>query len=182
MPCCIRVERTAPHKRNMVARRRRLIPRVMQCPRQEYVWMESKRFNAGPANLAGAGPVAETGTCGPRSCGEGGVVLQIVPRRPRPRRMSPCGRAVRRVAWPRRPPGIAPFSPCRRSALFRARRVRLARRDQHSGRCHGPHRLRQPCRLRRPVKPREPSGQIGVTQPQGRLGGIGEVLLHDGKT
>ena len=98
----------------------------------------------------------------------------------------PCGRAVRRVAWPRRPPGIAPFSPCRRSALFRARPVRLARRDQPSGRRDGPHRLRQPCRLRRPIEPREPSGQIGVTPPQrlqqGRLGGIGEFLLHDGKT
>ena len=30
-------KRTAPRKRNMVAWRRRLIPRVMQCPRQQYV-------------------------------------------------------------------------------------------------------------------------------------------------
>jgi hypothetical protein len=54
-------KRAAPRKRNMVAWRRRLIPRVMQCPRQEYVWMESKRFNAGACEMPGADPVAETG-------------------------------------------------------------------------------------------------------------------------
>ena len=31
---------TAPRKRNMVAWRHRPIPRVMQCPRQDYVWPE----------------------------------------------------------------------------------------------------------------------------------------------
>jgi len=30
----------APLKRNMVAWRRWLIPRVMQCPRQSWVWLE----------------------------------------------------------------------------------------------------------------------------------------------
>jgi hypothetical protein len=90
--------------------------------------MESKRFNAGPTNLA------------------------------------------RREALP----------------LFRARRVRLTRRDQRSGRGQGPHRIRQPRRLRRAVEPQQPGGQIGITPPQRlqqrRLGGIGEFLLHDGNT
>src|SRR5438876_3676785 len=34
---------TAPRKRSMVAWRRRLIPRVMQCPRHEYVGPELKK-------------------------------------------------------------------------------------------------------------------------------------------
>jgi hypothetical protein len=75
------------------------------------------------------------------------------------------------------------LAPAKCLRLVRARRVRLARRDQRSGRRQGPHRLRQPCRLRRAIEPQQPGGQIGVTPPQRlqqrRLGGIGEFLLHD---
>ena len=48
VPCCIRAQRTAPHKRSMLAWRRRLIPRVMQCPRQLYVWAALKKVQRFP--------------------------------------------------------------------------------------------------------------------------------------
>ena len=63
----------------MVAWRRRLNPRVVQCPRQGFVWTERKRFNAPRDELPGHLP-AETGPCGKRICSSrAGAVLQISP-------------------------------------------------------------------------------------------------------
>ena len=87
MRCRIGGERAAPRKRSMVAWRRRLIPRVMQCPRQEYVWVALKRFNAFQANTD-----AETKHVPPPYLFDGGVVLQIIPRRRRPRPHGPMRR------------------------------------------------------------------------------------------
>src|SRR3954465_8764012 len=60
LPLTLPLKSTAPRKRSMVAWRRRPNPRVMQCPRQGFVWREGKRLNAAemnsPANLH-----AETG-------------------------------------------------------------------------------------------------------------------------
>ena len=52
-----------------------------------------KRFNAFRANTD-----AETKCLPPPYLFDGGVVLQIIPRRRRPRRMAPCGGAVLRGA------------------------------------------------------------------------------------
>lgn len=68
--------------------------------------------------------------------------------------------------------------------LFRARRMRLPRRDMRSRRRFGANRLRQSCRLRRPVETREPGGEIRIA-PLKRLQKrffsccVGKVLLHD---
>ena len=50
MPCRIRPERAAPRKRSMVAWRCRLIPRVMQYPRQEYVSAAAKKVQRSRGN------------------------------------------------------------------------------------------------------------------------------------
>ncbi len=61
-------------------------------------------------------------------------------------------------------------------ALFRAGRVRLARRHQPPGRNFRSYRFRQPCRLRHPIEPQQPGSQITVAPLQGLqqrfLGGI----------
>ena len=70
--------------------------------------------------------------------------------------------------------------------LFRARRVRLARRHQNAGPDFRPHRLRQPRRFRQSIEPQQPPGEVAITPlqrlQQGFLGGIGKLVLHDGKS
>jgi len=50
-----------------------------QCPRQKFVGMECKRFNAGRRKFPWSKSGAETRPCGRRIWCEGGVVLQISP-------------------------------------------------------------------------------------------------------
>jgi hypothetical protein len=91
----------------MVAWRRRPIPRVMQCPRQGFVWTEWERFNAPETNLAGNLP-AETGSCGRRICSRRRGGSPDFPRRRRPRCIAPCGGVVGLSGRP------ATSLPCRR--------------------------------------------------------------------
>lgn len=80
-------KRTAPRKRNIVAWRRRLIPRVMQCPRQQYVLAALQKVQ----RLLKKSD-AETKRSLPPYLSDGGVVLQIIPRCRRPRLYGPMRR------------------------------------------------------------------------------------------
>jgi hypothetical protein len=100
-------ESTAPRKRNMVAWRRRPIPRVMQCPRQGFVWTDGKG-SMHPRRIWRGNLPAETGSCGRRICSRGRGGPPDFPRRRRPRCIAPCGGVVGRGGRP------ATFLPCRR--------------------------------------------------------------------
>ena len=70
---------TAPLKRNMLAWRRRPKPRVMQCPRHQFVWPECKRFNAADANFLKGIRALKRGLAADVSVARAGLVLQIFP-------------------------------------------------------------------------------------------------------
>jgi hypothetical protein len=139
---------TAPLKRSILAWRRRPKPRVMQCPRQHFVWPECKRFNAAGANFLRAIRALKRGLAAHVSVVRAGLVLQIFPRRQRPRRIAPCGGVV----WAGPPPDqLEPFPLW--LPLLGTRRRRLSRRHANPrwGRIR-PARLRRPRWLGYPVE------------------------------
>ena len=133
-----------------------------------------QRPDANFRKARGAG--AETAPCGGRICGEGGVVLQIFPRRRRPRCICPMRRGRSGCARDRRGslPGFRRGARGGRPALLLTRRMRLSRRSLGSGWPVRPDRLGGSCRFLVPIERREPRGEM----VQDWLVGDVDELLH----
>ena len=122
------------------------------------------------------GSGAETAPCGGRICCEGGVVLQIFPRRRRPRCICPMRRG--RSGCARESSGLAAgVSPRRRRGrptLLLTRWMRLSRRSLGSGWPVRPDRLGGSCRFLVPIERREPRGEMVLDWLVGDV----DELLH----